>query len=50
MYKSLYLNINFFAEELWRRVGVDQESTSGFVAFTGPMMFAELGLDNVDPK
>jgi hypothetical protein len=47
--KSLYLYVNFFAEKLWRRVGVDQKSTSGFVVATRPMHFTELGFHNVDP-
>ena len=47
--KGTHLNINFFAKELWRRVGVDQKSSSIFVVATRTMHLPKFRLDNVDP-
>ncbi len=46
--RFFYLDIDFFAKELGRRISVDQKTTSGFVVATWPMHLAKLGLNDVD--
>jgi hypothetical protein len=44
-----HLDVDFFAEELRRGVGVDEQPPAGLVAATRPVKLAELRFDNVDP-